>query len=533
MKNVVKIIGLILCVTVLVCGCSKNTENTKEDSLFTEDLLAKAYDMPDASYERLPDWYGLEYEPMGDWPDGYKNYGFSSEKFQERDIRNVSELGFNFLRVPVNTRFFYEDADIAKAREEYWNNLDELIAWGIQYQVHISLVVCETYGYNCTYTEAEGELFTNDAYMELFLTFWEEIARRYQDVPNNALSFNILNEPADWIGEEQYCELALNAVDRIRDCSPDRLIISDMFAWGTQPLYGLAGSGIVQAIHWYEPRELTNGAPGVSWPYAAPYLKSHIEGSDSITLRGPFEAGTVILLALRGSTVPNSIIASVDGQEIPIAEFSDPVVGKDGCAFIVYDENGQARYANYDIINAALTLDSDSDTIVFYSLDRYGAFDLDHIILRRPGTEETMISVTDLEGEIAIALPATDLTISSGGVVTDNVPANGYTSYDIDWLRDSLNPYADFAAETGTTVFMNEFGSSVTADYDAVLSYIDDMLTVIDEYGWSWSMYDYIGNFGLVKGTNPENIRKGAVYETIGDCQVDMGLYDVLKQHFR
>lgn len=533
MKNVVKIIGLIFCVTVLVCGCSKNTENPKEDSLFTEDLLAKAYDMPDASYEQLPDWYGLEYEPMGDWPDGYKNYGFSSEKFQERDIRNVSELGFNFLRVPVNTRFFYEDADIAKAREEYWNNLDELIAWGIQYQVHISLVVCETYGYNCTYTEAEGELFTNDAYMELFLTFWEEIARRYQDVPNNALSFNILNEPTDWIGEEQYCELALNAVDRIRDCSPDRLIISDMFAWGTQPLYGLVESGIVQAVHWYRPYELTNGASGASWPYTAPYLKSHIEGLDSITLRGPFEVGTEILLALRGSTVPNSIIASVDGREIPIAEFSDPVVGKDGCAFIVYDENSQARYANYDIIHAALTLDSDSDVIVFHSLDKYGAFDLDRIVVHQPGSDEVMIPVTDLDEDIALALPATDLTISGSGIVTDNVSANGYTSYDIDWLRESLKPYADFAAETGTAVFLNEFGSSVTTDYNAVLYYIDDMLTVTDEYGWSWSMYDYIGDFGLVKGTNPANVREGAVYETIGDYQVDMGLYDVLKQHFR
>lgn len=533
MKNASKIICMILCVAILACGCGSNAENTEKESVLTEELLAMAYDMPEASYEQLPDWYGLEYEPMGDWPDGYKNYGFSSEKFQERDIRNVSELGFNFLRVPVNTRFFYEDADIAKAREEYWNNLDELIAWGIQYQVHISLVVCETYGYNCTYTEAEGELFINDAYMELFLTFWEEIARRYQDVPNNALSFNILNEPADWIGEEQYCELALNAAGRIRDCSPDRLIISDMFAWGTQPLYGLVDSGIVQAIHWYEPRELTNGAPGVSWPYAAPYLKSHIEGSDSITLRGPFEAGTEILLALRGSTVPNSIIASVDRREIPIAAFSDPVVGKDGCAFIVYDENGQARYANYDIIHAALTLDSDSDVIVFHSLDRYGAFDLDRIVVHQPGSDEVMIPVTDLDEDIALALPATDLTISGSGIVTDNVSANGYTSYDIDWLRESLKPYADFAAETGTAVFLNEFGSSVTADYDAVLSYIDDMLTVTDEYGWSWSMYDYIGNFGLVKGTNPANVREGAVYETIGDCQVDTGLYDVLKQHFR
>lgn len=45
-------------------------------------------------------------------------------------------------------------------------------------------------------------------------------------------------------------------------------------------------------------------------------------------------------------------------------------------------------------------------------------------------------------------------------------------------------------------------------------------------------MYDYIGDYGLVKGSNPEHVREGAAYETIGGYQVDTGLYEVLKKHF-
>lgn len=168
-------------------------------------------------------------------------------------------LGFNFLRVPLNTKFFFANADVNQPAIQYWENLDELISWGIQYKVHISLVVCETYGHNCTYTEEESTLFQNQQQMDLFVTFWDTVAKRYADIPNNALSFNLLNEPCDYIGEDVYCEMALHLAEVIRAHTPDRLIISDMFSWGKEPLEGLVGSGIVQTIHCYEPNALHSG----------------------------------------------------------------------------------------------------------------------------------------------------------------------------------------------------------------------------------------------------------------------------------
>lgn len=40
------------------------------------------------------------------------------------------------------------------------------------------------------------------------------------------------------------------------------------------------------------------------------------------------------------------------------------------------------------------------------------------------------------------------------------------------------------------------------------------------------------GPFGLVKGTNNALIRPDAVYEKMGDCEVDQGLYQVVKAYF-
>ena len=89
--------------------------------------------MPEASFEQLPEFRGLEYEVMGDYPDGWKYYGFSQGKFAEEDIQNMAELGFNFVRVPVNTKFYFQNQDVEQAVLARWEQLDDLIEWGAEY----------------------------------------------------------------------------------------------------------------------------------------------------------------------------------------------------------------------------------------------------------------------------------------------------------------------------------------------------------------------------------------------------------------
>lgn len=500
------------------------------ESTIPEDIKEQAVNLPAASADALPQWHGLEYEIMGDYPDGYQYYGFSALGFAEQDIQNVAELGFNFLRVPVNTKFYFENADVNQGNVENWENLDDLISWGIQYGVHISIVVCETYGHNCAYSQEESTLFQNEEQMNLFITFWDTVAKRYADIPNNALSFNILNEPCDYIGEDVYCEMALKVAEVIRTHTPDRLIISDMFAWGSQPLYGLVGSGIVQSIHFYEPEQLNSGMLR-QWPCTAPLVNSSVYGGGHFTLRGEFPAGTTVSLEDYGLTTPGKLMFAADGTEFVMFDPKQPELGVDGCTELFSYDAGEGRYAGYHQ-EISVTLEDDASVLELYHSDPGGTVDIGAVFLHFPNGNVVTVKGQYYDVPQGEA-PMTDVTVGADGNITDNHPVTEYnTVYDIDWIREALRSYSDFAEETGTTVFLNEFGVPVTVDYNATLAYLDDLLTVADEYGWSWSMYDYIGPFCLVKGTNPEHVRDGAVYEAVGSCEVDTGLYDVLKKHF-
>lgn len=535
MKHLISML-LAMAVLISLSACNTPTSESVEDiytNTIPEEIKNKSESLPAVSFETLPKWHGLEYEVMGDYPDGYRYYGFESGEFSEQDIKNIAELGFNFVRVPLNTKYYFKNEDINQPDMSCWENLDSLVRWGIEYHVHISLVVSETYGYNCTYSEEEGTLFTNEEQMKLFLTFWETVARRYADISTNALSFNILNEPCDWIGEERYCKLALTVAEKIWEYAPNRLIISDMNNGGLEPLYGLVGSGIVQSIHCYQPNSLHAGEIK-SWPYEIPMVNSHIYGGDHFTLRGDFPSGTEVTVAMTGISSERKMMLLAENEECELFSARSPEIGVNHCTNIYTDDVGNVGYANYDVtVTKALT--NQAKTLEIYpSGDANGTLDISQIDVRYPGGESISIEASYIEDNYSEIVPVADLSIDVGGKITDNNPSTEYQSdsaYDINWLRGYFERYAAFAEETGTTIFVNEFGVPTTADYDATLSYIDDFLTVLDEHNWCWSMYDYIGPFCLVKGENPDHIRKGAEYSTIGDCEVDVKLYETLQKH--
>ncbi len=502
------------------------------DHTISQELVDKARLLPEVTPENLPDWHGLEYEVMGDYPDGYLWYGFEKCAFDRQDVKNIADLGFNFARVPLNLKFYFENEDVNQANVSRFRELDDLIGYGMEYGVHICLVVCETYGYSCVQSELDSTLFRNEQQMELFLTFWDTVAKRYADIPSSALSFNILNEPPDWIGEERYCAFALKAAETIRLHTPDRLIISDMLAWGTTPLYGLAGSGIVQSIHCYEPNALHNGYMK-SWPGTYPLVNSRVAGENRFTLRGSFPAGTTLRLNDFGMTAGSDIILASDGREYVLFEVPEnPVLGEAGCIQIDRDDGGQILYNAFNQ-DTSVSIEEAASVLEIYlsPSGEEASLDLGNFRLRNPDGTELEINVQFYNGGEVV--PASDLSIAADGTLTDHNSPTGYTDRDIGWLRNYLQKYADFAEETNTAILLGEFGVPVTADYDATVNYMDDLLTVADEFGWAWSYYDYKGPFCLVKGTNPDLVRPDAVYEKMGDCEVDSGLYHVFQNHFR
>ena len=130
-------------------------------------------------------------------------------------VDELSEVGFNFIRVVVDTRIFYLESQYGEPGEhfdgtsDYVNteelrNLDDLISWCIDAGIHVCIDVHNTPGGYMLGGDEEASrelLFTEGSPEEqMFIDYWEFMAMRYSDVPNNALSFNLYNEPPFRVG---------------------------------------------------------------------------------------------------------------------------------------------------------------------------------------------------------------------------------------------------------------------------------------------------------------------------------------------
>ena len=86
---------------------------------------------------------------------------------------------------------------------------------------------------------------------------WAALARRYKDVPSSALSFDLINEPAD-LHVDLYVKVITRLVETIRAESADRLIIADGLKWGRAAVPEFAGLNIGQSTRGYMPLQVSH-----------------------------------------------------------------------------------------------------------------------------------------------------------------------------------------------------------------------------------------------------------------------------------
>lgn len=212
-----------------------------------------------------------------------------SSKFDEKIFDAISSAGYNFVRIPLDTRFFFTDdeyfnvestgqvfnGDAGTYNVNNWQDLDRAIAWCIDRDIHVCIDVHSTPGgYMIGGDEEESRegLFSEsdrtDA--DLFLAFWEQAAKRYSDIDDKALSFNLYNEPPYFMHERQadYIELMAEAIGKIRAVSPNRLVFVDVLDYSTSGFDELGKfseiDNLIYSFHYYSEfqwstEELLNG----------------------------------------------------------------------------------------------------------------------------------------------------------------------------------------------------------------------------------------------------------------------------------
>lgn len=234
--------------------------------------------MPEPTAKKLPRWRGfnlLEKFIAADM----------NAPFREEDFAMIAEWGFNFVRLPMSYHCWSDPRDWRQIREPVMKEIDAAVALGQRYGIHVCLNFHRAPGYSVDSSVAEPfNLWTDSAALEACVYHWRHFAARYKDVPNSALSFDLINEPGMMdaqrtLDDATYFRVVKALVEGIRAESPGRLIIADGLSWGRIPCPMLASLGIAQSTRGYDPMEVSHWRaswipgsdkwPAPTWPLPA------------------------------------------------------------------------------------------------------------------------------------------------------------------------------------------------------------------------------------------------------------------------
>jgi len=259
----------------------------------SEEAKGKAKTFPDVSGE-LPDWKGTHIVDKAEFawswvivetnPENVTPEHLIITEYDEDTVLELAETGYNFARVSVDTRYFFTEdgflspeyagqdfyGSIDTVNLNQYENLDRLIEWCIENDIHVCLDCHSTVGGLMIGGDEEAtreKLFTPDSdEQKLFVQFWQTIAKRYADIDTNALSFNLYNEPPNFVtdNEEVYIDLMNKAIDEIQVITPNRLIVVDALGYSTigmEKVSELKANNLVIGFHMYV-NETTWTEPG-------------------------------------------------------------------------------------------------------------------------------------------------------------------------------------------------------------------------------------------------------------------------------
>lgn len=205
--------------------------------------------------------------------------GRTNNPFRESDFAWMAEWGFNFARLPMSYWTWGKIDDWDFFDESVLREIDQAIEWGRQYNIHIDLNMHRAPGYCVNQGELEPyQLFEDPVAVEATRKHWMMFAERYKGIPNERLTFDLLNEPKD-IPEPVHNPVMKQVIEGIRSIDPDRLIVLDGLNFGRRPILGIQIPNMAQSTRGYDPFRLTHykagwvpseGWPLPTWPYKDP-----------------------------------------------------------------------------------------------------------------------------------------------------------------------------------------------------------------------------------------------------------------------
>ena len=195
----------------------------------------------------LLDMLSIDYAPKGG--------------FREEDFQIVKDLGFNFVRLPLDYRYWIKGRDRAnwtQFDEDGLRLVDAAVEMGRSRGIHVQLCLHRIPGYTSGVPKEPTSIFDDAETLRVACLHWATLARRYKGVPNEELSFNLFNEPG-YMDEEKYAPVARALVAAIRAEDPERFVLADGLGYGRIAPASLCGEkSLGFGWHCYDPFFVTH-----------------------------------------------------------------------------------------------------------------------------------------------------------------------------------------------------------------------------------------------------------------------------------
>lgn len=207
-------------------------------------------ELPEATHSKLPRWRGFNLLNKFhlDW---------SNHPFEEREFEWIAELGFNFVRLPMDYRVWTDKTNPYRLDESVLKEIDQAVRWGEKYKIHVQLNFHRAPGYTVASPPEPLNLWKDEEAQEQCAFQWRQFARRYKGISSRQLSFNLFNEPAN-VDAETHRTVVQRVVKAIREVDPQRLIVCDGRDWGLTPAEELLPHRVAQSTRGYQPFRLTH-----------------------------------------------------------------------------------------------------------------------------------------------------------------------------------------------------------------------------------------------------------------------------------
>ncbi len=445
--------------------------------------------------------------------------------FKEDDFKWIAELGFNYVRLPMDYRCYTEPGDWLKFKESALQEIDQAIAFGAKHGIHVTLNLHRAPGF-CINPPAEPkDLWTDATAQAAFAAHWAMFARRYREIPPARLSFNLLNEPTRNTRETflRVCELGIAAIHAV---DPRRPVIVDGNNVGSAPAAEfLRHANVIQATRGYHPSSISHfraswmkGSdtwPDPVWPPTG--ITGHLYGpakpelKSPLVLRGEFASATEITLTFVQLSSRAKVVARVDGQIAREAVFDPKTQPADWKP--VKSDGPWTYHAPAAELRYTFLLTSAAKEIAIENVDG-DWIRFSEISVQPPGSDRRSSRADPTWGRRQAVHPVTPQGRVLAPAGTDPNQA----------LVDYLKPWRAIAAQ-GESVFVGEWGCYNRTPHPVALAWMQSWLEQWDAAGFVWALWNFRGSFGILDSGRPD-----VTYEDWHGHKLDRAMLDLLQR---